>query len=308
MECAQIAGATVSIDHQTEHSAHERSNTDSAENRLKKIEEILYASQNEFGAFVSTVEIDGKRRQDGNAFVTGLFLRHLGDLFPPDHPVVERALGFLQQCRVSDPEGAFGFWPKDKVPLWMPAKLAPDADDTAIVGLELMRAGLWSRDSLRESVCYSLLSHRVEEVPVVSPPWIVRGAFYTWLRDGHGNVVDCCANVNVLALLHSCDLTSVPGFSEAITMVSRAIEWAGESLLAARSLTPFYPDPCELTFALRHAVACGVDELRSALATVEGRSWARCKGNDPPVCSSAYGHIKWYCRALHQLRSLVGDA
>jgi hypothetical protein len=232
----------------------------------------------------------------------------LGGLLPPDHPIIQRALRFLQQCRTADHEGTYGFWPRDRVPLWMPVKLAPDADDTAIAGLELMRAGLCSRDSLREAVCSLLLPHRVEEAPVVGPPWIVRGAFYTWLRDGPGNAVDCCVNVNVLALLKRCDLSGVPGYGEAITMVSRAIEWAGESLHAARSLTPFYPDSCELKFALRHAVACGADELSHALATVETRSWARGGRNDPPVCSSAYGHIKWYCPALRQLRRLVGDA
>ena len=93
-----------------------------------------------------------------------------------------------------------------------------------------------------------------------------------------GNVVDCCANVNVLAPLRYCDLAGVPGYREAITMVNRAIEWAGESLHAAHSLTPFYPEPCELKFALRHAVACGVDELADALATVETRPGRKEEG------------------------------
>lgn len=296
----------MSLDHHAQHSAHGQSHTEAAPNRLQQIDQILSVSQNELGAFVSTVEIDGKRHQDANAFVTGLMLRHLGGLFPADHPIIHAALSFLQQCRSAIPEGTYSFWPRNKVPAWMRVKLVPDADDTAIAGLELMRAGRLSQDSMREVVCYSLLFHRVEEVPLVGPPWISPGAFLTWLRHGPGNVVDCCANVNVLALLRYCDLAGVPGYREAITMVNRAIEWAGESLHAAHSLTPFYPEPCELKFALRHAVACGVDELADALATVETRSWAQGGGCDSPVCASAYGQTKWYCPTLHQVRSIVG--
>jgi hypothetical protein len=273
-------------------------------NPLNQIEDILHTCQDQSGAFLSTVHIGGEYRQDANGFVTGLMLRELTELLSPEHPFIARALNFLQRCRYPNPDGSYGFWPVDSVPLWMPTRLAPDADDTAILGLELARACLLSRNQLRELTCYSLLQHRVEEPPMVVPPWLVRGAFYTWLRDGSSNVVDCCVNTNVLALLAYCDLKQAPGYVEAVKMIQRGIEWAGDSPHAARSLAPFYPSLCELKFALRHAVACGAQELTDVLAIVETRQWANSE-ECSPVCASAYGHTRWFCPSLHRVRWLV---
>ena len=263
----------------------------------------LLAEQYSNGAFRSTVFLHDRKLDDYNGFVTAQVLRAISTRLEPQSPVMSRALDFLERCAYPMPQGSFGFWPREKVPAWMPAPLPPDADDTAVIALELGRAGRRTMAELREIACNALVTCRAGRLPAPRPPWIREGVFLTWLRPGPGNVVDCVVNANVIALLAFCGLWRVPGFEQAVTLIENALDWAGPSLERAQTITPFYPDPSELLHAVRQAVSCGAVQLLDAQEKLERLPWGQSRsGAEVVACGSAYGEIQWHSELLGQLR------
>src|ERR1044072_8148896 len=104
----------------------------------------LLAEQAPSGAFPCVIDWGGGRsRRDENGFATALVLRRIRRL-GWSSPGRDRALDFLESCAV-EPPGAFAFWPPPARPPWA-AGTPPDADDTAVIPLELYACGRRSRE------------------------------------------------------------------------------------------------------------------------------------------------------------------
>jgi hypothetical protein len=217
-----------------------------------------------------------------------------------------RSLDWVSRCRSRLVPGAFAFWPEDIRPPWATA-VPPDVDDTVIMLGELLRHGRISRRDALRGLCTTVLRRRVPvSDAAVLPPWVVAGSFFTWLPpivsavpggDAQVDVVDCCVNTNVVALMSTLSAAHLPGFREAVEVVIRGLSWAGEDKAKLRSLTPFYPSVASLRAALDHAVECGVDELRGALEQLDALP-RELLGSDHRVCSSAYGRSVWRAPAV----------
>ena len=256
--------------------------------------------QSENGAFRSLLHWEDASYEDWNCFTTGLVLRHArGEL---DSAVRERAFDFLLQCR--RPGGAFGFWPIDKQPSVIRETLPPDCDDSSIAAIELALGGRWGRSEIRQLVFETIVKNRLPCFDEPAPPWLRPGVFLTWLGpDSRNRTVDCCANANVIALLAFGELTHVPGYAEACQMIEAGIRWAGDDPVRARSLTPYYPDPGELRYAIDHAVKCGSQALEESHRLLRHTTWARLRPRaNVPICSNAYGGAFWTSPVLQSAR------
>ena len=259
------------------------------------------------GAFPSTISSVNRKCCDWNGFITAQVLRALRAV-PESYPLnnVRRlSLDFLMSCESLDRSGAFHFWPKGTQPGWIP-DLPPDADDTSVILVEMVRNKRIDLDAAREMACSVLLPYRLMKVPEIAPPWIRRGTFLTWLRPGPFNIVDCCVNANVIALLSYLGLEGIPGFEEACEMIEVGIRWAGESDFKARSLTAFYPHPVEFAYAIEHAIECGANRLEESLSIMKDFGWLpdnddnRSEGK--PICGNAYEGDIWFSEALDAAR------
>jgi hypothetical protein len=263
---------------------------------------IMRSMQTPAGAFATEIVARDMKWPDENGFTTALVLRALHGM-PRDaalEAVCSRALDFVERCASPRVPGAFGFWPADTRPAW--ARGVPeDLDDTAVMTIELARSGRLSRQDVLRTACKVLLANRIDTIKEpVRPPWIVPGAFRTWISQDRGvpNIVDCCVNANAVALMAYAEASHLPGFGEAIETIARGIQWAGRCPSRLRSLTPFYATPFELLEALAHAVACGASRLRGSLERLRAAIGPRDPAADTRICSSAYGETVWRCPAV----------
>jgi hypothetical protein len=264
------------------------------------------------GLFVSRVTGPGWGADDYNGFATAQVLRALG---PRAQAVLgaachEAALEGLLACR-NPATGGFRFWPVGRRPAWVP-DLPDDADDTALMGLALYAANRMSLSDLRRKACRTVVCHRLAATAQPGPPWPRVGAFKTWMRPGLAPAMaDCTVNVNVVALLATAGLRAVPGYAQACAMIADAVAWAGASPARAVSLSPFYPEPGELVLALESAVAAGARELDATLTDVRNSPmWQNLRRRscreDPVICGSAYGLLRWNCRHVGWARGVAG--
>lgn len=257
---------------------------------------------------LSEVSIGGRKLADRNGFVTALGVRALRRR---GLPVPAAMLDALERCRSA--RGGFRFWPQDARPQWAP-DLPDDADDTAIMLLELLHAGRVGREDARRIACLAIARRRVAAFPLLRPPWLRPGVFATWSREGiRRDLVDCTATANALALFAALDLSHLPGVREAGEMLAAAVRWAGDDDLRAASLSPFYPDPAEFVLALDHAGECGARGMaalhRLASATAWGRDAERRSARrDHAVCGSPYGVAVWRSPELARLRGWAHEA
>lgn len=269
----------------------------------------LAAAQDRDGCFASWVEREpGRPVADRNGFVTALVVRALRNLprGSDEPPLLRRALGWLERCRSATRPGAFCFWPEGSRPAWA-AGLPADADDTAVVTTELLRHGRLDATTALRTVCRVLVPQRLDP-RAPAPPWVVPGAFLTWLGRPAPNPVDACVNANVVALLARLDGSHLPGYAAAIDTIDRGLAWAGSDPARLSALTPFYPGPHSLAEALAHAVECGAEPLQHAAA----RAAALTAAGPPSVrrgeFRSAYGRSTWYAPVLDDARRLAATA
>lgn len=254
------------------------------------------------------------REVDRSGFVAAMVLRSLRH--EPNSPgiaeVRRRSLDWLWTCRSSRVPGAFMFWPEDVRPPWA-TTVPPDVDDTVIMLGELLRHGRIDRIAALRSLCTVVLPHRVTPSETWAlPDWVAAGSFFTWIvpagsPHSHGrpiNVIDCCVNANVVALMSMLDARHLPGFDAAVETVLHGLSWAGEDQSRLKSLSPFYPSLASLADALEHAVECGADALRAGLRHVRSLA-ADLLEDDGALCSSAYGRSAWDARALGLARSIT---
>lgn len=269
------------------------------------LDDVILAAQDERGAFASFVASAGREIADRNGFITALVVRTLGHGQVPHrlHHARQCALDYLERCERRGAPGTFGFWPEEDRPSWAP-DLPADADDTAVIALELHRAGRRPLDWLRRVALTVLLPFRVAAPEIeTEPAWIRPGVFRTWLAHRLPNPVDCVVNVNVMALLASAGLAHIAAYGAALAMMDAALDWTGGAPARLAEIAPFYAHPIELRWALTHAIVSGASDLRPALERVT--AWAPSElPHDPdrPVCCSAYGAATWRSPVLQDMR------
>lgn len=259
------------------------------------------------GFIDSWMESAGQRRPDRNGFITALAVRALRrqGIAMPDAKL-DAMLDALERCR--SPGAGYGFWAQCARPEWAP-HLPDDADDTAIMTLELHAAGRLSREEARRIACLSIGRHRIARLPLLRPPWLRTGVFATWHRRGIAlDLIDCTAIANALAAFAALDLHDIPGVRTSTAMLSDAVSWAGNDGTRACSLSPFYPDPAEFVLALQHAVEAGAHDLIPVHAAAAQTPWGRdaekrAARDDHRVCSSPYGFAVWRSPALARVRA-----
>jgi len=273
--------------------------------------ERVIASQRDSGAFPSVVRFADQQWDDENGFVTALVLHELTrfDDKALVRQAIERGLDFLQRCEVLDQPSHFCFYPPDAHPAWMTTRLRPDADDTSLFAVLLTRYGRRPTAFLTEVACNVLAPHRLLYLSERSKPWHQCHVYFTWLDERMWpNDIDCCVNVNVLTLLHRSTCPSPDGRTDIVTMINRGLQWAGDSIERASLLSPWYPHPMELFFAIERAVQGGVFELQPALAVLRDRPWVkgfdRASAGETPVCGSADRRFVWTSEMLWLARQL----
>jgi hypothetical protein len=281
-------------------------------NDWEKLVSELQTQQTPNGAFRCTISYPDHTEPDSNGFATALVLRRLQSV----HDVAgldvmrRRALDYLERCADPCIPGAFGFWSVDNRPAW--AKNIPaDADDTAIVNLTLYQHGRRTLQQVQDVIFNVLMPRLTQKINCNNPRWLRSLTFPTWLspdvNDKRANVIDCCVNTNVLALLAVSGLTDLPGYVEAANMIEAALKWVeverrDNPKLAFRlwTITPYYPDPQMFLDALRHAIHCGADILTPAYARLKNI----CEHIEIPaevrggLFSNAYQFPIWRCRAF----------
>jgi hypothetical protein len=275
----------------------------------------LRALQRPDGSFESIITSRRGRIVDFNGFVSALILRLLRHL--PDSPALSdirrRALDWIWNCHSQRVSGAFSFWPEGMRP-GLARKLPPDVDDTAVMLLELLRHGRLDRADVLRSLCKVILPCRVSDKDVVvMPPWVVSGSFFTWITHTASdptskkvlvNIVDCCVNANVVALMSQIDARHLPGYRSAVQTVLNGLQWSAGDEKRLASLTPFYPSPGNLADAMELAVECGVHEFRAGLRQLMSLP-ADILNMNTDLCRSGYGKISWKSPAVDLARLIA---
>lgn len=275
----------------------------------------LASLQRADGAFPSViVSPDGQAVSDFNCFTAAIVLRRLRNAPPsPERDkIVGRGLDWLTACRSARPPNAFSFWPDDDRPAWATGVPA-DVDDTAIILCELLRHGRIGRAATLRIVCDAILPCRVKAAMLpVLPPWVAEGSFFTWIppessraepAKPFANIVDCCVNANVAALLALLGTNSFPGHDASIQTIVGGLQWAGQDPARLSSLTPFYPSLIYLAEAVDHAVECGVTKLLEALAQLRLLA-AGAPDGAAGICRSAYSRTVWHAPAADVARAI----
>ncbi len=271
----------------------------------ERLRALILASQRESGAFSAIAHPPGGPVPDENAFVTAVVVDLLGEVAPnPESAKArQRGLDFLLRCERPGRPGAFSFYPSYAHPAWIGEVLPADADDTALISLALFRAGRWRRSDLRRVVREALGRYRVEERPR-GAPWFRAGVYPTWLDAGRlHNPIDVCVNLNAAALIQESGVGSRHGHGGILEMVDAALDWVGDSPERARAITPYYPHPAELGYALERAVAAGVRGTVGLLRRLRAQAWSRCDDLvNAPICSSAGRGVVWTSPVLQAVR------
>ena len=265
----------------------------------------VLAAQSRNGAFPSTVHVVDREEVDENAFVTALVVHELSP-WAGDKVVrraIDRALDFLLRCELRGGPGHFCFYPETARPAWMPVPLPADSDDTALVAPLLVQYGRRPLAFLQEVVDEVLDPFRLLDVCEASEKWHRAGVYLTWLRAGYPpNVVDCCVNVNVLALLARAGRAASPAAAAVVEMLEAALSSTPPWPPRTRTLSPWYPHPAEFVRAVERAASAGAAGLGPVLTRMRAMGWNRPAAG-APVCGSKDGRFLWTCDALQALRA-----
>jgi hypothetical protein len=279
-----------------------------------KAQELVLSLQADSGAFQSIVHRGEISVPDYNGFVTALVLRDLepfAGLNEWKEPI-ERALAFLAECESPGRPGFFFFWPLHRWPVWFP-RFPEDADDTAVMASELLHYRKIDLERAR-SIASALTAYRLETAPSVHEKnapqknWVRAGAFLTWLdHRSVPNQIDCTVNANVAALLAQTGLTSQSGYAESCQTILGGISYCAGRWECLEQLSPYYPEPVELTLALQNAVRKGASELRAGISALEQFPGAREARNHPAnIVFSADRGTLWSSLALWAARQMAG--
>ena len=271
----------------------------------------IEVGQSPGGTFLSTVHLPSGEVEDTNCFITALVLRELSQLRYASswqqtaelEDASRRALGYLMRSVYPVSPHAYSFYPHQYHPFWMDTTLFADADDTAVIALELVRYGKRDPEIFTYIAENYLRIYRASGTHLYAP-WQREGVYLTWFTTADiDNPIDCCVNTNVVAMLAVAGLQDTPGYKEACAMINDAAAWAGADHERLRQLTPYYPHPIEWYYALDHAVKSGAEALRPARDVLASASWLdQSIDTQHPVCSSLDGDIVWTSDVLHHVR------
>lgn len=279
----------------------------------------LLAEQTPSGAFPSAVDAGDGHVADETCFVTAQVALILCDVAERAGPgaapltgACERALDFIERCAAPDGSGAFSFYPPGETGARLDLRLPPDADDTALAWLALMRGGRRPRAAARARLpgLFSSLSVRARRRG--DPPFVRAALYRTWFDPPGGepsaaeNPVDLIVNVNIVACLAEagCD----PAESRAtVSAIAAACAHCDLSRSSLRSFAPYYADPTEVEIALARAVDRGAEELRPALEGLnapglDGEDRTAGRPVDRPLYCNAHGRPIWRSASLQRAR------
>lgn len=269
----------------------------------------VLASQTANGAFPSEVYMRNDRiMDDENGFITALVLFTLlkQEQTSPVSQAIGCALDFIEACEERPFSGTFTFYPAGLPSAKLNLPLPADLDDSALCILALVHAGrrdrAWACRVLPEVFDKNRLLYTHAH-----PAWVRPGAFKTWLSVGADNPVDCCVNLNVLALYAYLGLTHSVVYKTALQSVLLGLKLTGLDALHMRQLAPFYAHPYEVYACIKRAVAFGATELTDQL-----RVFRRFEAYNPgegshPVCCNHWGQPVWFSCALQWARVIDAD-
>lgn len=268
---------------------------------------LAIPEQSASGAFVSLVHRPLGATLDENSFVTALVCEALYPwrAQPKVALALKAGLDYLEQCASTQIRGAFGFWPEGRHPDWIARALPPDVDDTALCHSVL---GLYGRSVGFSMDSFAAIANaRCSYLDERNQPWHRLGVYETWLgQAGAANPIDLTVNVNVLAMAERVALP-LAGSRAIRDMLHQSLAWAGAKKARLGVLTPWYPQPIEILFALERAARLGVGGLGSYITTLRSQIWVQsdlASGDNLPVCGSSDKRFTWYCKGLGALRGI----
>ena len=251
--------------------------------------------QSKAGSFKSQVCMKDTVYEDYNGFVSALILR---ELIEQDTCLYEQSIDlarrYLAHYEAHNGFQGYRFWTLESWPRWAP-ELPADSDDTSVIALELAKSGYITIPELAGMIEASLLRCQIK-THTHFPVWVRKGAFRTWIDDRKpGNPVDCCVNINILALFAFANFKDITGYQEIIAMLYDAFEWSGESQEKFRSLALFYPDLKMFVYTIDNAIACGCSELEELKHLIQKKPfWPdMLDGNPIDICSNANRKYIW---------------
>lgn len=266
----------------------------------------ILKEQTVHGAFPSKVKMrDNLIAEDENVFITVLVLFELmrQEKTPEVCDAISRGLDFVEACEVKPFSGIFRFYPSKLPSAKLNIPLYPDLDDSALSILILLYSG--RRD---EEWAYTVLPDVFETNRLLytngHPAWIKAGAFKTWFGDNHDNPVDCCVNINVLALYAYLGLNRSNVYKTALQSVKQGIKSSGLDHLHMRQLAPFYAHPLEVYECIKRAVHFGAIELAGERNAFQHLESYRTDGINHPVCCNDWGQPLWFSSTLQKARTI----
>jgi hypothetical protein len=280
-----------------------------------KLVQKICELQSPGGAFLSQVFVPGLGEvEDHNLFITAHVLRETRAMRGNNAALDDarrRAFGFLMRSKYPAYAHSYAFYPYHYHPFWMNVRLYPDADDTCIINLELIREGKRPAEIFTFVTEHYLSRYRVVDdlVHHLTKPWHYPGVFLTWFSSAKNfeNPIDCCVNTNVVAFLAEAGLKDTPGYTEACQMINETARSVAGDVEALRQFTPYYPHPVEWLRAVQHAIACGATELlpaHLALSQLSPLQAALISEDNLPLFSDISGEIFWISPVLTHARLL----
>ncbi len=256
--------------------------------------------QQQSGAFPS--EVSGL--QDENCFVTASVALLLD---PHRHTcALSAALDFVETCESTDQPGAFAFYPSSGTTPRLVHTLPPDADDTALAWLAMLRGRRRDVAAARGAFKRVIAPAALLLVPGSESPWVRPNAVRTWLADlGRDNPVDLAVQANVVALAYHIGLHDHPACKGACDSLLTAASGAYPPKTFARRFTPYYADITELCFAVRRAIGFGARRLRPVLSWLAPTVDIDALREEKPLYCNAHGQPVWRAPALQRARKAL---
>ncbi|MFC0778613.1 hypothetical protein [Flavobacterium sp. HJSW_4] len=258
------------------------------------------------GAFSSEVKMRGNLIiEDENVFITVLVVFELFRLKKKTEVTnaINRALDFIECCEEKPNSGIFKFYPEKLPSAKLNISLHGDLDDSALSILALVYFGRRDKE-WANSILVDVFEKNRLLYTNAHPAWVRPGTFKTWISDSHDNPIDCCVNLNVLALYAYLGHTKADVYSKALESVMLGFRLTNLDPLHMRHLAPFYAHPSEVYEAIRRAANFGVVEMTNELNVFQYFESHRTDNAIRPVCCNGWGQPLWFSKALQIARTI----
>ncbi|EHQ24997.1 hypothetical protein [Mucilaginibacter paludis] len=269
--------------------------------------------QSAYGGFPSYVQAGAEIIADENCFITSLVLLELIHIASDTaderlQEAINRGIGFIENCQEPGSKGRFCFYPYAGSSPRFDIRLDADCDDSALALLVLLKAGKRTPAEIKELVATQLEPHRMTFVADHERGWVGRPLFRTWMNGTiRDNPIDCCVNLNVLALYHEAGFGNEEITSATVNLIINAVNLYGTKDSALRLIAPYYAHRAELYFATQRTVKAGVPNTEPLLQQLTKQLSA--DKDDPfsenrPICCNAHGRPLWFSPALQKIRKI----